>query len=249
MDRLVVEKEAEIEQKIETKTQPQKQTISKPAIETQIQQNTKKNENKIFEQTVCVEEEVEETEIISQNKTEYLSSLENMTIADFKKQEDEKKYAEFEKEKEVLIAQQYEKKEEKKEEKQVSQNIIKKPNYDLIEDNKKVIKFKQQTKAKKKNNKKLASIVIACALGASSIIAVTNCVIIDNMNSNFMQIDETYKLNLAKYLKNINNLDQAQNSMEMIETYPEELLEAGDVGEKSNWFDRLCNFIGGIFGG
>lgn len=249
MDRLVVEKEAEIEQKIETKTQPQKQTILKPAIETQIQQNTQKNENKIFEQTVCVEEEFEETKTISQNKTEYLSSLENMTIADFKKQEDEKKYAEFEKEKEVLIAQQYEKKEEKKEEKQVSQNIIEKPNYDLIEDNKKVIKFKQQTKAKKKNNKKLASIVIACALGASSIIAVTNCVIIDNMNSNFMQIDETYKLNLAKYLKNINNLDQAQNSMEMIETYPEDLLEAGDVGEKSNWFDRLCNFIGGIFGG
>ena len=249
MDRLVVEKEAEIEQKIETKTQPQKQTISKPSIETQIQQNTQKNENKIFEQTVCVEEEVEETKTISQNKTEYLSSLENMTIADFKKKEDEKKYAEFEKEKEVLIAQQYEKKEEKKEEKQVSQNIIEKPNYDLIEDNKKVIKFKQQTKAKKKNNKKLASIVIACALGASSIIAVTNCVIIDNMNSNFMKIDETYKLNLAKYLKNINNLDQAQNSMEMIETYPEDLLEAGDVGEKSNWFDRLCNFIGGIFGG
>ena len=64
-----------------------------------------------------------------------------------------------------------------------------------------------------------------------------------------MQIDETYKLNLAKYLKNINNLDQAQNSMEFLETYPEDLLDAGDTGEKSNWFDRFCNFIGGIFGG
>lgn len=69
------------------------------------------------------------------------------------------------------------------------------------------------------------------------------------MNSNYLQISETYNLNLLDYLKNINNLDNAQNGMEMIETYPDELLEAGDIGKENNWFDRICNYIVGIFGG
>ena len=225
MDKLVLEKE--------TETQTEKEVVV-----------TETSEFK-EEQTV---EEVEIQEVPSQTK--YLSSLENMTIADFKKQEDEKKAVEFEKEKEVLIAQQYEKIDQPITE-QVSQNIIEKPNYDLIEENKKIIKLKskQQTQKKKKTNKKLATIAIACALGIGAVISVVNCAIIDNMSANYVQIDETYKLNLSKYLKNINNLDQAQNGMEMIETYPEEILDAGNVGEKSNWFDRLCNFIGGIFGG
>lgn len=227
MDRLVVEKEAEVEKLVEKKT-------------------IKKEEQVVLNKTENFQEKLPGIETTNQMKTEYLSSLQDMTIADFKKQEDEKVSAEFQKEKEVLIAKQYEKIEEKQE---VSQNIIEKPNYDLIEENKKIIKIKQKTREKKKPNKKLASIVIACALGASSIIAVTNCVIIENMSANYMQIDETYKLNLAKYLKNINNLDQAQNSMEFLETYPEDLLDAGETGEKSNWFDRFCNFIGGIFGG
>lgn len=235
MDRLVVEKEAEIETKTELQTK----------VETKIQPE-KKEKPKSLQQEIFQDLPLDKS---SQNKTQYLSSLENMTIADFKKQEDEKVSAEFEKEKEVLIAQQYEKIEEQEEKQEVSQNIIEKPNYDLIEENKKIVKIKQKTSTKKKSNKKLASIAIACALGASSVIAVANCVIIENMSANYMQIDETYKLNLAKYLKNIKNLDQAQNSMEFLETYPEEMLDAGDTGEKSNWFDRLCNFIGGIFGG
>ena len=235
MDRLVVEKEAEIE----TKTDLQFETQNKTNVQTQTQSNHE-IKNQVFQELPATE---------TQSKTQYLNSLENITIADFKKQEDEKVFAEFEKEKEILIAQQYEKIEQKEEKQEVSQNIIEKPNYDLIEENKKIVKIKQKTYSKKKSNKKLASIAIACALGVSSVIAITNCVIIENMSANYMQIDETYKLNLAKYLKNINNLDQAQNSMEFLETYPEDLLDAGDTGEKSNWFDRFCNFIGGIFGG
>ena len=228
MDKLVLEKE--------TETQTEKEVVVTETSEFKEEQTVEKVEI----------EEIQEVP----SQTKYLSSLENMTIADFKKQEDEKKTVEFEKEKEVLIAQQYEKIDQPITE-QVSQNIIEKPNYDLIKENKKIIKLKskQQTQKKKKTNKKLATVAIACALGIGAVISVVNCAIIDNMSANYVQIDETYKLNLSKYLKNINNLDQAQNGMEMIETYPEEILDAGDVGEKSNWFDRLCNFIGGIFGG
>ncbi len=220
MDRLVVEKEAEVE-------------IEKE-IKTEVSQN----------------QEIETLpESSAASKTQYLSSLENMTIADYKKQESEKELKAFEKEKEVLIAMQYETQEQQQETKQVARNVIEKPNYDLLEENKKIVKLKSKAQTKKKTNKKLASIAIACALGITAGIAVINCVIIENMSSNYLQIDETYKLNLSKYLKNINNLDQAQNGMEIIETYPEEMMDAGDVGKESNWFDRLCNFIGGIFGG
>lgn len=241
MDRLVIEKETEIKTEVSKEVRQNKQ------------ENAHKTISQVFDKTYEVEK-LPEIETVSQNKTQYLNSLENMTIADFKRQEEDKRVEDFEKEKEELIAHQYELQEElnqKEEKKQVSQNIIEKPNYDLIEENKKVIRLKRKTNSitKKKPNKKLASIILACALGAGAIIAVTNCVIIENMNSSYIQIDETYKLNLSKYLKNINKIDQAQQGMEFIETYPEDLLDAGDIGKKTNWFDRICNFIAGLFGG
>lgn len=241
MDRLVVEKE------IETKKEVQTEILINTESKTDSQ-----NKKQLQEKPISYEP-LPEIETGTQNKTGYLSSLENITIADFRKQEEDKRVADFESKKDELIAQQYtqfENEEEVLEEiQQPVQNIIEKPNYDLIEENKKVIKLKQKSVTKKKPRKKLASIAIACALGAGAIIAVTNCVIIDNMNASYIQIDETYKLNLSKYLKNINKIDQAQQGMEFIETYPEELLDAGDTGKKSNWFDRICNFIAGLFGG
>ncbi len=241
MDRLVVEKE------VETKKEVQTQVLAKTEQRLSQKQTSEPQKQSISYETLP------EIETGTQNKTGYLSSLENITIADFKKQEEDKRVAEFESKKDELIAQQYvqqKTQEEVTEEKQQSvQNIIEKPNYDLIEENKKVIKLKQKSVTKKKPSKKFASVALACALGAGAIIAVTNCVIIDNMNASYIQIDETYKLNLSKYLKNINKIDKAQQGMEFIETYPEELLDAGDTGKKSNWFDRICNFIAGLFGG
>jgi len=182
-------------------------------------------------------------------QTEYLNSLENITLADVKRKEDEKKLEEFKIEKEILIQQQFESEEVEKEEEQVCQNIIEKPNYDLIEENKKVVKLQSKKKSKAKSKKKFAGLAIACALGAGAIICVTNAVIIDNMSSGFVQLEEVYKMNLMKYLKNIADLDTTKKSMEIIETYPDEVLNAGEVGNSTNWFDRFCNFIGGIFGG
>ena len=181
-------------------------------------------------------------------QTEYLNSLENMTVADLKKQQEEKEHEEFLKEKETLIEEQFQESEPvKEEEQQVSQNVIEKPNYDFIEE-KKVLKLSKK-KTEKKKSKKLASLVLACTLGASAIVCVANTVVLENLSSSLTQIEETYNFNLASYLKKIYNLDVTKKNMEMIETYPEELLDAGDLGEKSNWFDRICNFIAGLFGG
>ena len=180
-------------------------------------------------------------------KTEYLKSLENITIGDFKKQEEEKKIAEFEQEKEELIQKQFEVEQPKQE----SQNIIEKPNYDFIEENKKVIKLRKNLKSEaEKNKKSKRSVVIAVGLAICSLIAVTNVTLLDNFSSSLSSIEhEFYDINLPKYLKNIANLDATKKSMEFIETYPEEMQTAGDIGEKTNWYDKLTNFISGVFGG
>lgn len=206
---------------------------------------------------LIAEKEVEtktekKTEINVEEKAEpssqYINSFENLTVADIKRQEEKRQAEEFKVEKEELIKEQFKPQEEVKAE-QASQKIIEKPNYDLIEENKKIVKLHSKKKEKKKVSKKTAGIVMSCALAAGAIICVTNAVLIDNMNANYIQIDETYNMNLASYLRQIYNLDSAQNSMELVETYPEEMLDAGDFGEQSNWFDRLCNFINGLFGG
>lgn len=235
---------------------------------------TKVKEN--FDETeIETQKEEQVSESVVENKNDqdsppqnsYISSFENVTIADVKKESaKENLQKEFEglSAREKLFPQRYQK-EVVEEENQTScltkekdlpesetssgNSIIEKPNYDLLETNKKIIKLKNNVAPKKKRNKKLVGLALACALGGTSIICVTNCVILDQMNSSFLQIEDSYKLNLAKYLRDIYNLDATKNSMEMLETYPDKMLDAGDLGQKSNWFDRLCNFIGGIFGG
>jgi len=178
-------------------------------------------------------------------QTEYLKSFENLTLADMKKEREEKELAEFEKEKEQLIENQY-----KTEEKE---NIVEKPNYDLIEENKKIIKLKKkaQTKSEKAPKKtKKKTIILAVALAISAVLAVTNITILDNLSVNLAQVEtEFYDVNLPKYLKKISDLDTTKKSMEFLETYPQEMQSAGDLGEKTNWFDKFCNWLGGLFGG
>lgn len=172
-------------------------------------------------------------------KTEYLNSLENLTLADLKKQQEQKEVETFKEQKEEFIQNQFEPANVAFEQK-ACQKVIEKPNYDLMPESKKVVKLEK----KKKDKKKFGKLALCCALGACALICVANTVIIDQMNADFVQIDETYQMNLASYLKKIYNLDTTKKSMEMIETYPDDLLDAGDLGQQSNWFDKLCNFFG-----
>ena len=233
MEKLVLEKETETVVEAETKTE-----------ETKTQQiETERKLPKITIKKITPSSE----EVVS-SKTEYLNSLDDITIGEFKRKEEQEKAEQFKKEKETLIQQQFETEEKNQ---TANQNIIEKPNYDLIEENKKIVRLgrKKQDKQKPESKKKNWFLALAIAFGLSATICVTNAVIIDNMQSSIVSLDETYQLNLAKYLKNLAKLDTTKESMEIIPTYPEDLNEAGDIGEKSNWFDRICNFIGGIFGG
>ncbi len=198
----------------------------------------------------------------------YLNSLENITVAEFLQREQEKDAKAFEKEKDALIEKLYQPTSVPEQEnitaqaesqaaqqkmQQQSAGVIEKPNYDFLEENKKIVKLTRRGSEKKKSSKKLSSkaagIMLACALGASSVVCVANVALIDQMSASYFEIGETYKVNLAKYLKKISNLDATKKSMQFLETYPEDILDAGDVGQFSNWFDRLCNFIAGLFGG
>ena len=235
MDRLVAE------------TQTEKQETH-PAVKIKLKETApiSQTEQKVENPTEVPQQESE--------NSRYINSFKDITVADIKRQQEEEKVVEFEKQKEDLIQAQFSNYQAYVEEKQekaqdVNEKVIEKPNYDLIEENKKIVKLRKKAKTKSINKKKLAGIALACTLGVSAIVCVTNVVIIDNLNSSFVQIDETYNLNLAQYLKNLYNLDTTKKGMDIIETYPEEKNEAGDLGQHSNWFDKICSFIAGLFGG
>ena len=224
-------------------------TATETLVEVKVEKETQ-SEKKV-EQTV-----VKEAPPIN---SQYLSNFENLTVADIKREEEKVKEEEAKKMREALLEAERAEVERKREvEEQALQeeeksakstNVIEKPNYDLIEENKKIVKLKKRTASKRMKKKKTAALILACALGASAIVCVTNTIILDQMNSYFVQLEDSYKLNLQRYLQNISNLDATKKGMEVIETYPEDLLDAGDIGKKSNWFDKICDFLGGLFGG
>ncbi len=240
MDRLVAEAEKKISEKSTQKAQEFKQKSGQNSTKTeQIVQKSEENSQNLDKS--------------GQNAPfSYVNSFENLTVADIKRQEEEKKQEEFKKEKEVLIEKQFEEPKQQIEEPEnetKSENIIEKPNYDLIEENPKVVKISTKKKSQKRLTKRAAAIALSLALGATGIITVANVIVIDQMQSSFSEIESTYNLKLRKYLQNITELDGTKMGSEVIETYPDETKSAGDLGTKSNWFDRLCNFIARLFGG
>ena len=236
MDRLILEaktkeakteaKEASVETKVEVKQEVKKETTLEEKV-------ISKQEQKEQEIT---EEEKEEVEEVIYNG--YLSNFENLTLSDVKSQETVDEVAE-EVQNEEIEDEQKVSPPQVKEEKTVKKLIIEKPNYDFI--------AKSNKKEKKKG--KLKTIVLACALAICSVLCVSGAVMCDQLNDNYLELQDTYDLNLRTYLSNINKLNITNQGLEFLETYPEELNAPSDIGKTSNWFDRLANFIAGLFGG
>ena len=178
----------------------------------------------------------------SEPLSEYLSSFKNLTLKDVKKEEVKTAPAEISSEdiepkeeaKEVDVPKVQEEKKAKK-----TTLVIRKPNYDLMPKEKGAVKKK----------KKLKTALLACALAVCSIGCVAGAVVCDNMNSHYLQLEDSYNLNLIDYLNKINNLNATNKGFEFIETYPGEINEISSIGESTNWFDNLVNFIAGMFGG
>lgn len=234
MDRLILEAKTEVkEASVQTQAE-EKQEVKKKEItleEKVISKQEQKEQEKI-------EEKVEEVEEKKEIYDGYLSNFENLTLSDVKPQEavkEEDPVAEVaeevvEEEKPLAV-----------QERTVKKLIIEKPNYDFI--------AKSNKKEKPKRKGKLKTIVLACALAVCSVLCVSGAVMCDQLNNNYLELQDTYDLNLRSYLSNINKLNITNQGLEFLETYPEELNTPSSIGKTSNWFDRIANFIAGLFGG
>lgn len=234
MDRLILEAKTEVkEASVQTQAE-EKQEVKKIEItleEKVISKQEQKEQEKI-------EEKVEEVEEKKEIYDGYLSNFENLTLSDVKPQEAVKEQEPVAQVAEEVV-------EEEKplavQERTVKKLIIEKPNYDFI--------AKSNKKEKPKRKGKLKTIVLACALAVCSVLCVSGAVMCDQLNNNYLELQDTYDLNLRSYLSNINKLNITNQGLEFLETYPEELNTPSSIGETTNWFDRIANFIAGLFGG
>lgn len=234
MDRLILEAKTEVkEASVQTQAE-EKQEVKKTEItleEKVISKQEQKEQEKI-------EEKVEEVEEKKEIYDGYLSNFENLTLSDVKPQEAVKEQEPVAQVAEEVV-------EEEKplavQERTVKKLIIEKPNYDFI--------AKSNKKEKPKRKGKLKTIVLACALAVCSVLCVSGAVMCDQLNNNYLELQDTYDLNLRSYLSNINKLNITNQGLEFLETYPEELNTPSSIGKTSNWFDRIANFIAGLFGG
>lgn len=238
MDRLILEAKTK-----EAKTEAKEASVQAHA---EVKQEVKKETT--LEEKVISKQEQKEQEITEEEKEEveeviyngYLSNFENLTLSDVKSQETVDEVAEEVQSEEIEDKEQISPP-QVEEEKTVKKLIIEKPNYDFI--------AKSNKKEKPRRKGKLKTIVLACALAICSVLCVSGAVMCDQLNDNYLELQDTYDLNLRTYLSNINKLNITNQGLEFLETYPEELNAPSDIGKTSNWFDRLANFIAGLFGG
>lgn len=153
--------------------------------------------------------------------------------------------------------------EETSEEEQISKieskvsSVIEKPNYDLMEElsetqREKIFKIEKEEEVKPKlKPSRIKGYVLAILLAIFGVWGVVNIAKMDNLSPQISQIESVYKINLAKYAKNLAALDatSAENMENLLPTIPDQKYDANEIIEQSNWFDRICNFIGGLFGG
>ena len=134
--------------------------------------------------------------------------------------------------------------------------VIETPNYDLIpklppEKEKRVLKLERQVEEAKpkKKSKTLRKAIFAGIIAIVVGLGVFTAVDLSNSVSAYNAAQSTYSVNLANLLKNIASVDSGNKTAELIETFPNELLRPDELKKQSNWFDRICNFLSGLFGG
>lgn len=141
-------------------------------------------------------------------------------------------------------------------ESKVSQ-VIEKPNYDYIEslsseEKEKIFKIEKEEVSKPKVSfGKLKVVALSILFAIFGVWGIVNIAKLDGLSSELTKIETVYKLNLATYAKNLATLDatSAENMENLLPTIPDQKGDSTDIGEQSNWFDRICNFIAGLFGG
>ena len=156
----------------------------------------------------------------------------------------------LEKREEISLKKLFEKKDET-----LEKNVIETPNYDTIQElspekRKRIFKLKKENeKQKYKVNSKLKKAIIALSFCVLAIFCITTSVEISKASQNLQQIENEYNASLTSLIQKIYSTETGNRSLDLFETFPEEDLAASSHYETSNWFDRFCNFLTGMFGG
>lgn len=141
-----------------------------------------------------------------------------------------------------------------------SSSTVVTPNFDFMEtlteqEHEQIFKdenvIDQEQSLEKKRKWSLKSIIFAILFAIFGIWGIVNISTIDSLNSQIEVASETYNVNLVNYLKNLTALDTTnQENMEnLFEVIPTDTLPPTYIAQSSNWFDRFCNFLAGLFGG
>ncbi len=96
--------------------------------------------------------------------------------------------------------------------------------------------------------------VLACMIGWT----ISNGIEIKTLTQELEQANKIYSVNVVKHISNISKADDLvdENSItnidklgeaQVIKLTPEKLKEPVEYSVKSNWFDRLCNWLSNLF--
>lgn len=132
------------------------------------------------------------------------------------------------------------------------------PNYDLIkeispEKRKKIYKIQKIEPSEKAKpfsfNKKLKIILFSLIFFVAGAFCLTSGIQLIDASSSLSISQTTYEANVLKLIKKIHKIDNSNTALELIDTYPSEIEEPSSISKDTNWFDKICNFISGLFGG
>lgn len=184
-------------------------------------------------------------------------------IKSIKKVEEKEKPTKKENRKPLFSASSYPNIEEReKEEQQVNKieskvaQVIEKPNYDYMEtlsekQRKKIFVVKKDKSLKVHKKSKLKLAICSILFAIFGVWGVVNITTISSVSSQISEVSTSYELNLFNYLKNLISLDatNSENMKNLFETIPEDQNLPTEIEKESNWYDRITNFLGGLFGG
>lgn len=197
---------------------------------------------------------MEDKELMTEKQTEVQSKTATVVLEKEEEKPVDKSKINLQKLREELEREKQFKAESKKKERAV----VETPNYDFIkeispEKRKKIYKIEKtqtQTNAKPFTfSKKLKFILFSIVFIIGGAFCISSGVQLLDASNALNAAQTQYEISLSQLIKKMSKIDSGNNLLELIETYPTELLEPSSIAESSNWFDKICNFISGLFGG
>ena len=127
-----------------------------------------------------------------------------------------------------------------------------------VKENRKRIVYAERKKTNLKLRLKLAACAIACVLTCLGGWAIYNAVEIKTLTGEAQAKNAQYSINVVKVISNTSKLDDLTNpnsitnldeleSANIVQIIPKEKSAPQTIEKKSNWFDRVCNWLSNLF--